>query len=59
MYGTVLQSPKITQEQTAKIATEILTKGLKPPFQYKPYYVYVNTPKTTIKNVDEYLPGDW
>ena len=59
MYGTVLQSPKITQEQTVKLATEILTKGFKPPYQYKPYYVYVNTPKTTKANVDQFLPGDW
>lgn len=59
MYGTIAQSPKITQEQTKNIALKILNEGLKPPFQFKPYYQYVMHPKVTAANVDEFMPGDW
>lgn len=59
MYGTIVQSPKITQEQTIEIAQKILDEGLKPPYQFDPYYQYVDHPKCTAENVDEFLPGDW
>ncbi len=59
MYGTIVQSPKITQEQTVDIAQKILVEGLKPPYQFDPYYQYVLHPKCTADNVDEFLPGDW
>lgn len=59
MYGTVIQSPKITQEQTVKLVQQILSEGRKPPYRFDPYYVYVNTPKCTKANVDQFLPGDW
>jgi ribose transport system substrate-binding protein len=59
MYGTIVQSPQITQTQTAKIVQKILDEGLKPPYQFDPYYMYVDHPKATKANVDKYLPGDW
>jgi ABC-type sugar transport system substrate-binding protein len=59
MYGTIAQSPKITQEQTKNIALKILNEGLKPPYQFKPYYQYVQHPKVTAANVEEFMPGDW
>ena len=59
MYGTIAQSPKLTQIGTKDIAIKILEGGLKPPFQFDPYYMYANTPKVTVANVEEFLPGDW
>lgn len=59
MYGTIVQSPQITQEQTAKIVQKILDGDLKPPYQFDPYYMYVDHPKCTKENVEKYLPGDW
>jgi ABC-type sugar transport system substrate-binding protein len=59
MYGTIAQSPKLTQIQTVELATKILTNHLKPPYRFEPYYQYVTTPKVTKKNVEEFLPGDW
>lgn len=59
MYGTIAQSPKLTQIGTIEVAMRILEEGLKPPFQFDPYYMYANTPKVTIANVEEFLPGDW
>ncbi|TFG62301.1 MAG: hypothetical protein E4H36_08325 [Spirochaetales bacterium] len=59
MYGTIAQSPKITQVQTKDLAVKILSEGLKPPYRFDPYYQYVSTPKVTKANVDEFLPGDW
>jgi ribose transport system substrate-binding protein len=59
MYGTIVQSPKITQVQTVEIAQKILNEGLKPPYRFEPYYQYVDHPKCTKKNVDQFMPGDW
>jgi ribose transport system substrate-binding protein len=59
MYGTIAQSPKLTQIQTKDIALKILKEGLKPPYQFDPYYQYVPAPKVTAANVDEFMPGDW
>lgn len=59
MYGTIVQSPQITQAQTIEIAQEILNSGFVPPYRYEPYYEYVDHPKCTVENVDKYLPGDW
>lgn len=59
MYGTIAQSPKITQEQTKNIALKILNENLKPPHQFDPYYQYVDHPKVTAANVDQFMPGDW
>jgi len=59
MYGTIAQSPKLTQIQTVEIAKNILENGFKPPYRYEEYYQYVNTPKVTVANVEEFLPGDW
>lgn len=59
MYGTIVQSPQITQAQTAEIVERILKEGIKPPYQFEPYYMYVNHPKCTAENVDQFMPGDW
>jgi ribose transport system substrate-binding protein len=59
MYGTIVQSPKITQIQTVEIAQKILNEGLKPPYRFDPYYQYVDHPKCTKENVDQFMPGDW
>ena len=59
MYGTIVQSPRITQEGTIEIAQKILKEGLKPPYQFDPYYQYVKHPKATAANVEEFMPGDW
>ncbi len=59
MYGTIVQSPQITQTQTAEIVERILKEGPKPPQQFDPYYMYVDHPKCTAENVDQFMPGDW
>jgi ribose transport system substrate-binding protein len=59
MYGTIVQSPQITQKQTVELAMKILEEGLKPPFQFEPYYQYVDHPKCTAENVEQFMPGDW
>jgi ABC-type sugar transport system substrate-binding protein len=59
MYGTIVQSPQITQVQTVEIVQKILKEGLKPPYQFDPYYQYVDHPKCTAANVEEFMPGDW
>lgn len=59
MYGTIAQSPKLTQAQTVELAQMILEQNLTPPYRFEEYYQYVNTPKVTAANVDEFLPGDW
>jgi ribose transport system substrate-binding protein len=59
MYGTIVQSPKITQTQTAEVVERILNEGIKPPQQFDPYYMYVDHPKCTAENVEQFMPGDW
>ena len=45
MYGTIAQSPKLTQIQTKDIALKILKEGFKPPYRFDPYYQYVPRPE--------------
>lgn len=59
MYGTIAQSPKLTQVQTVELAQKILKEDLTPPHRFEEYHQYVTTPKVTKANVDEFLPGDW
>ncbi len=59
MYGTIAQSPKISQVSTKKLVQKILAEDIKPPQRLDPYHNYMDHPKVTIDNVDEYMPGDW
>ena len=59
MYGTIAQSPKISQLSTKMLVQKILAGNIKPPKRLDPYHNYMEHPKVTIKNVDDYLPGDW
>lgn len=59
IYGTTLQAPSIDCAQTAKLVKKIIDEGIKTPEQLDPYFNYMELPKVTVENVDQYLPGEW
>jgi ABC-type sugar transport system substrate-binding protein len=59
IYGTVMQSPIVETDLVAPMAVDFVKRGVKPDDQLDPYYFYMELPKVTADNVEEYLPGDW
>ena len=59
IYGTTLQAPSIDCAQTAELVQKIIDGEIKPPVQLDPYFNYMELPKITAENVEQYLPGEW
>jgi len=59
MYGTVMQSPIVETNLVAPMAVKMVKDGIKAGDQLDPYWNYMDLPKVTKANVEEYLPGDW
>jgi len=59
IYATTLQSPTRSMVQTADLVDKIIAEGIKPPMQLEPFNNFLNIPKVTSVNVDEFMPGDW
>jgi len=57
--ATTLQSPTISMVQTADLVDKIIAEGIKPGSFLDPYDNWLNIPKVTKENVEEYMPGDW
>jgi ribose transport system substrate-binding protein len=59
VYGTVMQSPIDETNQLVPFVLRVLREGIKPPQQIEPYFHFMDMPKVTKENVEQFLPGDW
>jgi ABC-type sugar transport system substrate-binding protein len=59
IYGTVMQSPIPGSTKAIETIKKIFEQGIKPPKQLDPYFNWMDLPKVTKENVEQYLPGDW
>ncbi len=59
VYGTVLQSPIDETNQLVPFILRVLREEIRPPQRIEPYFHFMDMPKVTKENVEQYLPGDW
>lgn len=59
LAGTVMQSPVPGSTKAIETIEKIFNQGIKPPQQLDPYFNWMDMPKVTKENVEQYLPGDW
>ncbi len=59
LYGTTLQAPSIDCAQAADLVNKIIAEGITAEAPLDPFFNYMDLPKVTIDNVDQYLPGEW
>jgi ABC-type sugar transport system substrate-binding protein len=58
-YATVMQSPIVETNLVVDFVIKVLDRGMKPGDQWDPYLNYMDLPRVTKDNVEQYLPGDW
>lgn len=59
VFGTVMQSPVIETDFMVPFVLEAVEKGMKATDKFDPYWNFMDMPKVSKANVEEYLPGDW
>jgi len=45
--------------QAVELGNKIMSEGIKYPNQLNPYFNYMNLPKVTKDNVEQFMPGEW
>lgn len=59
VYGTTYQSPRATMTLSIEAVQYILDNNIKAGEPLDPYFRYIDLPKVTKDNVEEFLPGEW
>jgi ABC-type sugar transport system substrate-binding protein len=58
-YGTSYQSPKTTMALSINAAEYIITNKIKAGQKLDPFWRWIELPKVTAANVEQFLPGEW
>jgi ribose transport system substrate-binding protein len=59
MFGTVMQSPIVETDGLVPYVIQVLENGMEAADKWDPYWNFMDMPKVTKDNVEQYLPGDW
>lgn len=59
VYGTTYQSPRATMIKSIEAVQYIIDNKVKAGQSLDPYFRYIDLPKVTAENIDEFLPGEW